>query len=60
MRSAAFHAWGRSGDVHMGGSICAQWGASRGVRGGELPDGKKPSLGAFLQGGLGKRSLSSG
>ncbi|CAM9960297.1 unnamed protein product [Bubo scandiacus] len=32
--SAAFHSWGRSGDAHVSGSVCAQWGVSRGARGG--------------------------
>ena len=45
--SAAFHSWGCSGDAHVSGSVCAQWGVSRGARGGG------PSPGAFLQGGLG-------
>lgn len=47
-RSAAFHSWDHSGDVHVSGSVCAQWGASRGTRGWELPGGKQLSPGAFL------------
>lgn len=38
VRSAASHSWGCSGDVHMGGSVYAQWGVSRGVRGGGMTD----------------------
>lgn len=38
VRSAASHSWGCSGDVHICGSVYAQWGVSRGAKGGGMID----------------------